>query len=515
MRNQENKKLDHSLKLIVRSSFIVFIGIFISKILIYFYRIIIARQFGPEVYGLFSLSIMIVGWFIAIFSLGLVDGIVRYVSFYRGKKDMGRIRYLIKISFITLFFSTLIAAAILFYSSDYISLTFFHNVNLSIFLKCFSITIPLILLAGIFLSILQAFEKIQWYSFIRNILDNGTKLISLLILVYLGFSTGAVITSYILGFLILLFVSYWIARVKIPQVFAKGNLSKKSKLEIVSSLFSYSLPLVLSGLTLTLFGEIDTFAIGYFKDMVQVGIYNSALPISVLLGIVPALLIPLFFPLITKEFAKKNNDLITQMSKQVVKWIFILNLPFIILMVIFPGAIINLFFGADYLSAAMSLRFLSIGTFFYSIFIISENLLSMAGKTKIVFFNILTAAILNLILNIILVPKYGISGAAFSTMVSYILWGTLSFIQTRRHLAIVPFRRKIIQILLISLIPTFLLIFIKQFFPLNTLTLILQGVLFFLLYTFLVIALGGLDKNDYMIINTIKKKFYKRGNAEI
>jgi O-antigen/teichoic acid export membrane protein len=57
-RQKENKKLNSSLRSIARSSVIVFIGIIISKILTYVYKIIIAREFGPKVYGLFSLAIM-------------------------------------------------------------------------------------------------------------------------------------------------------------------------------------------------------------------------------------------------------------------------------------------------------------------------------------------------------------------------------------------------------------------------------------------------------------------------
>jgi O-antigen/teichoic acid export membrane protein len=506
---KKNKNLNTSLKLIVKSSLIIFMGIFISKILTYAYRVIIARKFGPEAYGLFSLSLMIVGWFIALSSLGLIEGIVRNISLYRGKNELNKISYVIRSSLTFLVFSTLIAGFVLFIFSDYIALTFFHNANLAIFLKLFSITIPLVLLSGIFLSVLQSFEKIQWFSFIRNILSNSVQLGALLILISFGFGTGAIIASYIIGLLTLLLASYFIALSKIPIAFKKYYMDSKTKSIVLSNLFSYSWPLILSSLIMTLFVEIDSFTIGYFKTIAEVGVYNSAVPIAVLLGLVPALIIPLFFPLITKEFAKKNKETIKQISKQVVKWIFILNLPLVILMVIFPGVFINLLFGPNYLAAINSLRFLSIGFFFYSIFIISENLLSMAGKTKIVLINTFFVAVTNLVLNIVLVPKYGIDGAAFSTMISYILWGLLSFLQTNHYLSMIPLRKKMFRILLISIIPTLLLIYIKQFVSINPLTLFIQGSLFLLLYIFLIFYFKGLDENDIMILNSIKKKIYK------
>ena len=83
----EQKEIDKDLKLLAKSSIVIFAGIFFAKIFTYLYRIIIARNFGPEVYGLFSLAIMILGFFVAFSSLGLSEGLLRYISFYRGKKQ--------------------------------------------------------------------------------------------------------------------------------------------------------------------------------------------------------------------------------------------------------------------------------------------------------------------------------------------------------------------------------------------------------------------------------------------
>ena len=58
---ENNNEFDSNLKLIAKSSVIVFAGIFLSKIFTYLYRIIIAREFGPEAYGLFSLALVISG----------------------------------------------------------------------------------------------------------------------------------------------------------------------------------------------------------------------------------------------------------------------------------------------------------------------------------------------------------------------------------------------------------------------------------------------------------------------
>ena len=71
MRKKENQKeVNKSLKLIVKSSIFVFIGVILSKIFALFYRSAIARYFGKEVYGLFSLAVIVLLVFVTVPSLG-------------------------------------------------------------------------------------------------------------------------------------------------------------------------------------------------------------------------------------------------------------------------------------------------------------------------------------------------------------------------------------------------------------------------------------------------------------
>ena len=502
---KETQTLNNSLKLIAKSSFVIFIFIVISKILTLLYRVIISG-ISPEVYGLFSLAVMISGWVIAFSSLGLSGGIVRYVSYYRGKKQENKIKYLIKISLITSAISSILAGLFLFLLAEFISISIFHKPDLMIYLKWFSIIIPLTIFNGIFLSTIQAFEKIKTYSFLRNVLDNLIKVITIGLLLFFGLKQNSVIFSYISGMIVLLIISFYINKNLLNKI-KNNNLNNKEKNNIKKELFFYSWPLIFTGLVAFIFSWIDLFAIGYFiEDVSAVGIYSAAVPLAALMAIAPGLFVQLFFPLITKEFAKKDKKVINEMSKQIGKWILILNLPFLILIILFPGAIINLFFKPEYLAAAQSLIFLSIGMFFYSIFIVSENLLSMAGKTKIVLLNIIIASIINLILNFLLVPKYGINGASFATMITYISWSFLSLIQAKYHTKVIPIKSKMFLIILISLIPTLILIYINKFIPSNIITLSLQTSLFLLTYLFLVIITKALDKNDLIVIHAIKSK---------
>lgn len=505
----ENNEVNKGLKTLAKTSVIVLIGIFFSKLFTYLYRIVVARHYGPEVYGIFSLALIVVGFFVAFSSLGLTEGLARFTSFYRGKKQFDRIRYLFKKILIVLGVSSLFSGIVLFFSAEFISITLFHTEEMVIFLRIFSILIPLTIITNIFLNIIKSFEKIGWYSSIWNILQNVVKFVTLVIFIFLGIKEKAIIFSYILGIFSMLLAAYFVCKHKIKEIFGLNSLDKPKKREIFHEVFSYSWPVMFSGLITSLFHWTDSLVIGYLIDPSGVGLYNAATPIVGLMAIIPVMFSQLFFPLITRHFSQKKYSVINELSKQVGKWIFILILPVFMIIFLFPGTIINLFFGSEYLPAVNVLRILSIGGMFSSFTFLLIDLVSMAGKSKLIFFNMVVCSILNLILDIFLVKKFGIEGAAIATTLVWIFLTILLIFEVKHYIHILPFRKRMIRILLVSLIPFSLILLIKNFLNLDLIGAILFGGFFILSYLLLVLLTGCLDKTDISIFKDIIKKLKK------
>jgi len=504
--NQE--KLDYSLKLIVKSSVFVFIGILLSKILTYVYRILISK-FGPEVYGIFSLSIIVLLWFGVFFSFGLYDGILRFISFYRGKNEINKIRYVFRTSIIFLFISGIVSGILLYLFSNFIAINILHSPDLVVFLQIISLSIPFYTLSFGLLAVIQAYERVKAHSIISDVLRNLVNVVTLGIFIFLGFKTNAVILSYLLGILALFLLSYFYCRHAIPEIFVKPKVSYRLKKVIRKDVFRYSLPFIFSGIIYEIFVNLDSFVIGYFKGATDVGYYNVAILLASFLAIAPTLFTKLFFPLITKEFSLKNFGSIKILSKQVEKWVLIINLPLCLLIILFPGAVINLLFGSEYIAAEISLRILGIGMFFYSLTTVLENLISMIGKSKVLMTNIFIAAVLNLVLNVLLVPRYGMAGAAFSTMLMYFILGIILFFQVKNYTKIIPFKKDMLKICVSIIPPTILLFFLRNLIPVNLLSIILQVLFFILTYLLLVFITKGIDRNDLMILKAIKKKIFR------
>ncbi len=487
-------------------------GVIFSNIASYGYRLLIARNYGPQWYGVFSLAIMIVGLIVSLSSLGFPDSAGRFLPRYIEKNSFKKIKFLVKnLSLISLIINIL-AGIVLFLVSDSIAIKLFREPLLATPLKIFSILVPVWVLSNLFLSYIISLEKVAWHSFLTNVVPSLLRLAILVFLIIFAVGPHSIFISYLLGSLIALIVSTIIfyRYAKMPK--DDGKLATQEKKLLMRQIIIYSWPLIFSALLTKIYYWTDSFMIGYLLDTTQVGIYNAATPIALLLTITPLLFLQLFVPIINREIIKGRKKMIKQMSQQVGKWIFLVNLPVLLFIFVFPGAIINVLFGQEYVAAANTLRILSLGAFISSLSFTSERLILMKGKSKTILINVLSTAIINLILNALLIPKYGITGAAIATAITWFILGFLLLIEGRYYLSIVPLRRKVARIALASILPFIALILVKDIVPHTFISLLLSSILFMLIYLALVFWTGCLDKYDLTLLRSLKKKIIPTSN---
>ena len=204
----KDKDLDKSLTILAKGSIIVFVGIFLSKLLTYIYKIIIARSFGPESYGLFSLALIIVTLFSTLASLGLSEGLLRYSSLYNNPHDLKKVKPLLKFSLTFSLISGTVCALLLFVFSSLIAINIFENPDLTIYLRYFSLGIPFLLLSNLFLSAIKSNMQVLRYTFILNILQNTLRIFGLFIFILIGLKSYSIIGSYLLGVISIAVGSY-------------------------------------------------------------------------------------------------------------------------------------------------------------------------------------------------------------------------------------------------------------------------------------------------------------------
>ena len=494
------KKVKESSKQLIKGASIVMIGLFLGKLISYIYTILIAR-IGSETFGLYSLGISIISFLIVISLFGFNSGIVRYISYYRTRGDEPRIKGIIKSSLKIAVPLSIFFFLILLIFSGFISNSIFHNSDLAFVLRLLAIIIPIGVITEIIFSIFTAFKKIEYKIYIVEVLEKLIRIIAAFILIYIGFTLKAAIFSYIISIIVSFLLSAYFLR-RVFQFFK----TKTRVIEMKKELLFYSFPLLFSGVLISIVKWIDIFMVGFFRSISEVGIYNVALSTSYLMVIIPTAIMSLFLPIITENYSKKRYKEIRDISKDVIRWIFILNIIAFIFILTFSKEILRLMFGPEYILGNSSLIILLIGYLIFSFAHVHSNYLIMIKKTRLILFINFVMVLLNIFLNLYLIPLYGIIGGAIATSLSLITSYILSFYFSYKFSKINPYDLKLLKPLLASLMIFSAILFVKESFSIGIITMIIMSVIFLIVYILILFIIKGIDKDDMEILKLIWNK---------
>ena len=409
---------------LAKGASLFFIGMIVAKFFSYFYRLILARGLGPESYGTFSLAFVIfsVGALLSLFGLNIA--LERYIGIYSAKQQEGKLKgAIISALQIALPLSIIMVIAVVFFSSQIAGL--FKSQALLPLIPIFALMIPFFVLTNIFAAVSRGFKNVKYPVLIQNVLSQFLIFILAFAALLRGYGLFEISITYLFALIITAVAMFIAVEKKIFSIIGTRIKAVFMKKE----LFVYSWPLVISSLFGLIIGWTDTLMLGYFKTEEIVGIYNSALPTAYLLLLVPMALTSLLLPVISDFFAKNQEKMISQTISTVTKWIFYVNFPLFLLLLIFPRKVLNLLFGEQYLLAAIPLMILGFGYFMNSIAYASFRLIELFKKTKYHFYNNLVAAIVNVLLNILLIPRYGMIGAAIASATALTLVFCLALTQ--------------------------------------------------------------------------------------
>jgi O-antigen/teichoic acid export membrane protein len=491
------------LKKVVKGAGIIFLGLGFSKVINLFTRIFIARYFGPEDYGLYSLGLAVVGFFIVFSVLGFQVGVKRYIPYYQSKKDEARVKGVLVFSLSIVGLASLVIGLILFFTSPLIASKIFRDIKLTNVLRIFSFSIPFTALTAVLSASFLGFTAIRYKVYVERIILNFLKLFFIILFGVLGYGLYGIVFAYTAATVVTFFVAYYFLETRVFSL-----KTQTSPIYLKKELLVFSIPLMLVGVMDTFLTRIDTMFLGYFETSLEVGLYNSAIPIAQLFGVSISSLGALFLPILTETYAKGQLNTLTVIYKTVTKWVFYINWPILLVMLFFSRHIIGLIFGTAYSSASLSLAILSIGFFSYTLSFAPNSLIITAKKTNIILLFSAFSLIVNVILNLILIPLWGMVGAAVATMLTAALNSVLRVIYSWRVFLISPFSSGMLRSIpagFISIGTTYLIgkIIIKT---INPYFLIFLLGIFLSLYIILVLLFSGLQQEDVEILKAIERK---------
>jgi O-antigen/teichoic acid export membrane protein len=193
----------------------------------------------------------------------------------------------------------------------------------------------------------------------------------------------------------------------------------------IREIFAFSVPLMASNVIGMLGTSIPVLLLGYFHPMSTVAYYRVVLPAAVLCSMIPSNFIPLYLPSASRLFAKGDTASINHLFWETSLWMSVLAFPIFLATACFARPLTIFLYGARYAPSSSILAILSLGYFINVVFAFNNVTLKALGKIRlVVILNIGTPMII-VVFNVLLIPHYGVIGAAVATTTGLIMQALL------------------------------------------------------------------------------------------
>ena len=381
----------------------IFLGNIIHAVLQFALNVYCANRFGALDYGILNYGISLIAILTAVGTFGFNGVITKF--FAQDEENAGK--YLgttIIVRIIFSLFSILFLQFVILFDEAY-------DKRLSIIILCQSIQI-LFGVADLF---------VYWFRY-----KNQAKEVAILRLLAFFFSAAwrfiAIYYNSLECYTLGVSIEFGVFSLFLYKMY-KGEYNEKRLVFEKQTLYQVlkeSYPFIFSALMVTVYGQTDKIMLKEMLGFSSVGLYSVSLILAGAISIVPSALIEGFRPEIMK--LKQNNEVIYQYRlKQLFGLVFWISVCYCFFITIFSKDILLLFYGEQYVNAANSLAVVVWYTSFS--FFGAVNNLYMVAEKKTFWVQIVTfvGAMLNVILNFILIPYFGVLGAALASLITQII----------------------------------------------------------------------------------------------
>ena len=384
---------------------------------------VLSRLLGPTGLGQFRLGSVVVQLLTTFCLLGLDSGLSRYLPVLEARGGNGSRNLLARSSRVVIAISLALSLA-LFLGEPALGTYYFHSPGMTNVMRVFSLQVPVLVLFRFLAGAVKAAKRVDLASKITNILSPA---IFLVFVAMIGFTypglygtiAARILAQLVAVLCLLLFVM---------RRFPKVPTTEPAENSLFRDYLRLSVPLFFIGIGYQLLSQMDTIMLGHFASERDVGIYSVALKVSSFVAIGLGTLIPIVTPLFSQFSATRDNALTEALFTTVTKWACYSALSIFSCIAIFRVEILHLF-GKGFTVGATVLLILATGQLVNAATGPTGALLTMTGKQKWELGNTMSMIAFNFLLNLVLIPRMGLLGAAIATALSIATINGLKLVQ--------------------------------------------------------------------------------------
>ena len=472
--------------------------------------IFMARMITPEEMGLFSALTLTLSIGVMVGVLGLDYAATRYISYLEGKRKQSMIRATGKRILIISLISSGITTSAFFIFAPTISQLLFRTDSYTPLLQITALTIFPTISQFVVLGFLQGFQSFSMIA-ITRILAQITRLTATVALLLAGFG----VLGAILGWAMFAVVFVIMALPLIVKNFIRKDEANTTELHPTKlggslgyrELFAFSLPMMGVYMLNYIVNSMDQYVVLGITGLESLGGYFVATTASsVIITILGTPLIMTLTPSFSEVHGKKNIDAVAKSLTHASRYIGLFFTPATFLLAALSPIALHILGGTSYLNASTSLTIMSLGLSTYGISVLMISTLTAIAKTRTILIVLALASITELVASITLTPLYGLTGAATSRVIMYIVMLIAFLYLGKRHIPILLDKKAFLNSLAASTVmalATYILAsltgFTIWFLPIYLLVALTT-------YTLCLSALKGITVSDVnLIMNMIPK----------
>lgn len=498
---------EQSVLIAAKGSGIAFAGTLFAYAVRLVMGIVLARFLGAEQYGLYSLTLTTATIAAGLASLGLPSALVRYVPLFISRRDTEGVWGALQIGIgFTTALSVLFGIG-LYAGASPIAERLFHEPRLVPLLRLVSLIVPFFILRDTTAAATRGFNKMQYTAIAQDISQPVIKLILILIVVLV---TGRLHAAKVLDVHIVVAVI-----VSVMLLYFLNNLfplkrSLRTARRETREMLGFALPLYLDYLIRTFRGNVQTVLLGALNTVTTVGIFTVATQVNMLGRMFHQSIVTASMPIVSGLYGRGEREQMARFYQIMTKWTFTLNLPLFLVMLLFPAPIVSIF-GRDFVGGAPALTILAWGNLVRAGVGICGVIINMTGNTVFNLVNSIILTVLTLGLNILLIPRWGIVGAATATSAAVITVSLLRLLEAFFLLRLLPYNVSFVKPVAAGLVALVTAWVIRQAFhtEANFIYTAMNVSILFAVYVGMILLLG-LSQEDRRVLARIGRRVSAR-----
>jgi O-antigen/teichoic acid export membrane protein len=472
-------------------------GTFFSFACRFVIALVLARGLGAEGYGLYVLAVSAAGLFAGVSMLGIDDAMVRYVAILSGRGDRDGLSGTLQLGLVVGVLGGLAMGAGLFVCAGPIAEGLFDEPELARLLRLLAAVVPFLTLSSVLLGTARGFRRMGYAAFAETVVQSVVRM-------------GLVILLALAGWLRLYTaaIAFGLADVAasitlialLNRAFPLREAFRRGVRRDVREIFRFAIPLWLSGLLRQSRRNIQNVILGAMSSVASVGIFSIANQVSLAASVTSTSIYVSSRPAMAQLHDVGDREELARLYATTTRWTFGLNIPFFLIIVLYPEAILGLFGGA-FENGATALIVVAFAGLVGAATGTCQGMIDMTGHTRVKLAN----AILNTVVLVgggaVLIPRSGVIGAAVASLIAIATVNVASVLEVWVLEGHLPFDRDWWKPLVAGLGALALGLALRSLTGVGTdlVPAVLQGAVVAAAYVGLVLALG-LAPDDRLVI---------------